>query len=144
MLMSYRILFAYSKKSRHLFFRQYEEHQEEPGLRDGAAFWAKLLSSPRSKQVGSLPRCFWPPAVTDSLGHPVDQEVFDMSCDFTILGKKLELLQNYGLKHHPRKLRDMWYDRRNRQQWVTFWVANIYGGIAILLTLAQVIQGSFK
>ncbi|KAL7788772.1 hypothetical protein V8C43DRAFT_323524 [Trichoderma afarasin] len=141
-LLSLRVLFAYNSESRKLFFKSYYS-QSDIHLED-REFWKSLLAKPKSKRLASLPAYYWPPPATNSQGSLLDQPDFDRSCDFIALGDRLEHLQHYCMKHNPQKLRDMWYDRRNRQQWVTFWAAIIIGATSIVLSLVQVILAGIQ
>lgn len=141
-LLSLRVLFAYNPESRKLFFKTYYS-QSDIHLED-REFWKSLLAKPKSKRLASLPTYCWPPPATNSEGSLLDQPDFDRSCDFIALGDRLEHLQHYCMKHNPQKIRDMWYDRRNRQQWVTFWAAIIIGATSIILSLVQVILAGIQ
>ncbi|KAL7784959.1 hypothetical protein V8C37DRAFT_394843 [Trichoderma ceciliae] len=141
-LLSLRVLFAYDSKSRNLFFKSYYA-RFDVGDED-RDFWKRLLAKKKSKDLATLPTYCWPPPVKNNEGALLDQAVFDRSCDFVILGDRLDHLQRYCMRHNPQKLCDMWYDRRNRQQWVTFWAAIIIGATSLLLSAAQVVLSALQ
>lgn len=142
-LLSLRVLFGSNSKSKDLLFSAYVKQFTTTGS-TGLEVWKELLSNNNPTGFAIFPSFCWPPSVMGSDSMPMRQDEYDMSCDFTILSGKLDKIQQYCLKHNPRKIRDMWYDRRNRQQWVTFWAAIIIGGTSVLLSLIQSILAGLQ
>jgi ABC-type Fe3+ transport system permease subunit len=44
----------------------------------------------------------------------------------------------------PRSLAQLWYDRRKRVQWYTFWVAVLVFVLAVFFGLVQSIEGALQ
>jgi len=65
--------------------------------------------------------------------------VYSAELDFPILGSRLLRIQAFNLRQQPRRIRDLWRDRRNPLQWYTFWAVLIIGGATILLGVLQLL-----
>jgi hypothetical protein len=136
-LLSYRLLFAADSKSRKLFFEIYlPEAKNKPQ----ASFIKKLVSPPKSKDISKISSDCWPESVINSEGQLIEPDVYTSSIDFVIFGRRLIELQNHCARQYPSKIRDMWFDRRNRREWITFWAVLIVGGISIILSFLQFVM----
>ena len=55
-----------------------------------------------------------------------------LRCRLAILKRQLE-------KARPRGWRDLWRDKRDEVQWITFWAVIVIGGAGLMLSLVQVV-----
>ena len=68
----------------------------------------------------------------------VEADSYSAHYNFPIFGSRLLALQEYNLQQQPRRVGDLWHDRRNPLQWYTFWAVIWVGGITIILGFLQV------
>lgn len=121
-LMSYRLLFGLHRESRQLIPHVVDPWSDDPSqVRDLALL--DLCTS--AKRTGAI------------LG--LDKDVYDLTEDFPMLFGKLSTLQTFLNGCKPRTLKDIWRDKRDHAGWMTLWVVLIFGALALLLALAQVI-----
>ena len=120
-LLSYRLLFGQNKKSRRLF----------KSLR-GSTSDPSITSDP----LLSLLCC-------KKNAHPstvsVERASYRLRRDFPILRSRLAILQQHLLNTKPRTWKEIWMDKRDSPQWYTFWTVLIFGLVALVLALIQVI-----
>lgn len=155
-LLSYRLLFAQSAKSRRAALKELA-----PLKRDGKGggfpfdqllatlcenkYWkGRLWWSKMDKQLSKLPLDAWPTCCRDSEERLQERDVYSAMEDFPRLGRRLLQLQKFNLRQKPSKLTDMWRDRRNPLQWYTFWLVLVFGGIANLLALLQLVVAVYQ
>lgn len=120
-LLSYRLLFGQSKRSRRVFRRLFAcnpilKHNADP-----------LLHSICTKKV--FTNQFVPQDRMTYFGHR----------DFLVLGDRLEMLGKELKGAKPKGWRDLVRDRRDTMQYWGFWLVAIVGGASIILSLTQVI-----
>ncbi|DAA75471.1 TPA_exp: Uncharacterized protein A8136_1545 [Trichophyton benhamiae CBS 112371] len=123
-LLSYRLLFAQSAKSRRIFRQSFRLHSEE-----GYPIDSMLPLLCTRKQL--------PPV--DDLSLPVDKLVYFASQDFPILQQRIEIIAKELKDKKPTSIADLIRDRRDTLQFLTFWLVLIFGGIGTLLSLIQVL-----
>ena len=127
MLLSYRLLFAQDKKSRRLFSRLCrdlkKQNQYDPFFDDLCTAKLQTLEKRYPKLRGKL----------DPRGS-----VFYAS-EFECLGSRLLKLQQFGERHKPRKLLDLYKDKRDSEKYFTFWAVIWIGGATIVLGIMQVL-----
>ncbi|KAL6692954.1 hypothetical protein J3F84DRAFT_381179 [Trichoderma pleuroticola] len=58
--------------------------------------------------------------------------------DFPIFSQRLKRLQLFMDGIQPNKIMSIWYDRRDRRLWWTFWTVLIFGCVTIFLTLVSI------
>ncbi|KAK3365466.1 hypothetical protein B0T24DRAFT_635918 [Lasiosphaeria ovina] len=119
-LQSYRLLFGQNKASRDLFQK----------IKPSAAF--AFAYDPLLDELCSSPH---------PVGHLVDREAYPLLPTFPFLGGRIQELQNQLDARKPRTWGDLWRDRRDSAQWMTFWTVLIFGGIGITLNLLSFIVG---
>ncbi|KAF4238261.1 hypothetical protein CNMCM6457_010282 [Aspergillus fumigatiaffinis] len=119
-LLSYRLLFGQTKKSRALFrsldpFRNVPRAVADPLL--------PVLCGKRSCH-GLL---------------PLDTTEYYLPRDFPVLRYRLSVLQDHLARATPRKWVQLWHDNRDSAHWLTFWAVIVFGALGTLLALLQVI-----
>jgi hypothetical protein len=128
-LLSYRVLFGQSSRSRALAQPLIDKLEK-----DGTPFDELLRTlCGRKKDVDKLPHEIWPICCS----HLLESEVYSASTDFPRLGYRLIQLQRFSLRQRPSRLTDLWRDRRNPLQWYTFWAVLWVGGAATVLAIVQ-------
>lgn len=120
-LLSYRLLFGQSKRSRRIFRRLFASN---PILKHNAD---PFLHPICTKKVFTHP--FVPQDRMTYFGHR----------DFLVLGDRLEMLGKDLKAAKPKGWRDLVRDRRDTMQYWGFWLVAIVGGASIILSLTQVI-----
>lgn len=119
-LLSYRLLFGQSKRSRVLFrnmrpFKGVSKEGED-----------KLLSQLCGEKRFAL--------------YPlVERPEYRYEQDFPHLQGKLALLGAFASSKKPRSLRHLWLDKRDTTAWLTFWSVVIFGSIGTLLGILQTV-----
>ncbi|RGP66017.1 hypothetical protein FSPOR_6843 [Fusarium sporotrichioides] len=137
-LLSYRVLFAQSSRSRTLIKKHLQRacrdnEDIDPFL---VILCTKSLSFLRKKV--NLPKDVFPYSALDLEGFLSESETYSANDDFPFFGHKLQALQRYNLRQQPSKVKDLWRDRRNPLQWYTFWIVLWVGGISIILSVVQI------
>ena len=120
-LLSYRLLFGQSAKSRKLFrqiFKPSENHHVDSLL--------PLLCTKKRLPSGSTT-------------IPADRPVYFAARDFPILYARVELIAKELKDSRPNSIGNLLRDRRDTLQFWTFWLVTVFGGISIILSLMQVI-----
>lgn len=65
------------------------------------------------------------------------QESTLRSSNFRHFGTRLAILQSHMVRHRPRRLLDLYRDRRDQEKFYTFWAVIAFGTIAILIGIVQ-------
>lgn len=120
-LLSYRLLFGQSKRSRRVFRHLFAcnpilKHNADP-----------FLHSICTKKIFSH-QCV-----------PQDRMTYFGHRDFLVLGDRLEMLGKELKGVKPKGWSDLVRDRRDTMQYWGFWLVAIVGGASIILSLTQVI-----
>lgn len=120
-VLSYRLLFGQSGRSRRLFrrLRPFENMGSE-------ALDSSLFSICSHKHF----RC---PV------ELVEREEYHLAGDFPHLGSRLARLNRYASRKRPRSMRQLWRDKRDSTAWLALWSVLIFGSVSILLALIQTI-----
>lgn len=129
-LLSYRLLFGQTPKSRKVFRRI---SSQVSTLGAGPDTLLHLLCT--SKQISTQ---------SDESWLPEDRTVYFASKDFGVLYDRVELLAKELENVRPQSMGDLVRDRRDKLQYWTFWLISIIGGIGIVLSLAQVALQAFQ
>ena len=119
-LQSYRLLFGQSKKSRALF-----------RLINPYAGLSANLHDPILATLCSSRSC-----------HLLDlseRGTYYLPQDFPVLRYRISMLQMHLSKTAPRTWSQLWHDKRDSAQWLTFWAVISFGACGTLLALLQVI-----
>jgi hypothetical protein len=67
-----------------------------------------------------------------------ERGAYDLSTNFPHLGPQLANLRKHNMEQSPRKLSELWKDRRSPVQFFAFWATIIIGGLALFLGVLQV------
>ncbi|CAH0057326.1 unnamed protein product [Clonostachys solani] len=129
-LLSYRLLFGQSKKSRKVF-RQTFDPQKLPCPQPDTLL-AALCSQ---KQV---------PAKLGDFPLPVDRHIYYAARDFSVLHDRVELLFQELNGTRPKSISGLLKDRRDTLQFWTFWLVGIFGSLSVTLTFAQVVMQAYQ
>lgn len=120
-VLSYRLLFGQDKRSRQLF-RKLNPFEHIPG--DGRdTFLDKLCGQKRYHSDFNIS----------------ERESYDLPRDFPILRSRLAVILRHLSVKKPRTWRDLWKDKRDSAQWLTFWAVLIIGGLGVFLALLQAV-----
>ncbi|KAJ3944324.1 uncharacterized protein N0V96_005850 [Colletotrichum fioriniae] len=135
-LVSYRLLFGQSARSRKLIRSDLGKLEKSGQPFDNLLH---TLCGPK-KEVDKLPRSIWPVGCRDFEQEKLlESDVYSAQSDFPRLGYRLINLQRFSLRQKPRRLTDLWRDRRNPLQWYTFWAVLWVGGAGIMLAIIQTV-----
>lgn len=119
-LLSYCLLFGQSKKSRILF------RSTDPFARCPSAIRDPLLS-----ELCTTRSC--------CILNASERETYYLPRDFPILRYRISTLQRHLAKSAPRTWTQLWRDKRDSANWLTFWALIAFGALGVLLALLQVI-----
>lgn len=117
-LRSYRLLFGQCKAAR----KQYRSLRPFPDLTPEDTLLHDLC---RNKKC--------------DLTAPYERETYHLEQDFPMYRNRLVLLNDALTKEIPRTWKQLWNDKRDSAQWLTFWLVLIFGGIGIVLQSIQVV-----
>lgn len=125
-LLSYRLLFGQSEKSRKLFRGIFDPAnlpfpQPDTLLHDLCGLRQLSLDA---SQANLLPR---------------DRRVYYAARDFPVLYERVELLTKELSGARPRSMSGLLRDRRDTLQFWTFWLVALFGGVSIALAIIQTI-----
>ncbi|KAK5088844.1 hypothetical protein LTR05_003066 [Lithohypha guttulata] len=68
-----------------------------------------------------------------------EKESYDLDEDFPMYKNRLVVLANALAKEKPRTWKQLWHDKRDSAQWLTFWLVLVIGGIGLILQFTQVV-----
>lgn len=122
-LCSYRLLFGQSKAAR----RQYRSLRPFPD---------SSLEDPLLHDLCGRKRC---DLMARYERETYERETYELDTDFMMYKNRLVLLYNALAKEKPRTWKQLWNDKRDSAQWLTFWLVLVFGGTGILLQFIQVI-----
>lgn len=120
-LLSYRLLFGQTKASRK-FFRKTAPFEDVPKDVEDA-----LLARLCGKET-----CY-------SRGRKADRDIYELSEDFPILRSRIAALHSHLERTKPRTWTELWRDKRDSAQWLTFWAVICFGGLGLLFAFLQVV-----
>ena len=120
-LLSYRLLFGQTKASRK-FFKQTAPFEDVPkDVED------KLLTR----------------LCTDKTYYArdrkADRDIYELSEDFPVLRGRIAVLHSHLEGMKSRTWTELWRDKRDSAQWLTFWAVLFFGGLGLLLALLQAV-----
>lgn len=126
-LQSYRLVFGQDKRSRTMYWNTIR-----PSLRKDKCHDPFLDDLCRLGGASFESR--WP-----DLGELLNmREMAFHPSDFAVYGERLGKIQRYIGQRQPRRLLEMWRDRRNPEKFFTFWAVIIFGGVTVILSLVQI------
>lgn len=73
------------------------------------------------------------------LTAPYERQTYHLEEDFPMYKNRLVLLNNALAKEIPRTWKQLWNDKRDSAQWLTFWLVLIFRGIGIVLQFIQTV-----
>ncbi|KAF5008536.1 hypothetical protein FDECE_5192 [Fusarium decemcellulare] len=124
-LLSYRLLFGQSQRSRK-FFRYLFDASNLPFPQPDSLL--HVLCDQRQPSLG---------------GHssilPRDRRVYYAARDFPVLYERVDLLAKELSGARPRSMSGLLRDRRDTMQFWTFWLVALFGGLSISLAIIQTI-----
>ena len=130
-ILSFRLLFGQSVKSRKLFRHVFTAAMApftQPDTLLAYLCTEKQLPVASSQQAGS-----W---------MPKDKTAYYPARDFPVLYKRVELIAKELGRSKPKSVGGLLRDRRDTLQFWTFWLVAIFGGVSIILSIIQVaLQG---
>lgn len=161
-LLSYRLLFGQTHKSRKLLGQILHHLPSDPeadtsrivgGLQEDMldTFLETLCTSPLHSgrcfsglSLGKKPRPhirgdLFPSSSLNVHDELIESDTYSARDDFPTFGLRLLALQRHNMRRQPSKVTDLWRDRRNPLQWYTFWAVIWVGGGAIVLALLQLV-----
>ncbi|KAK0724551.1 hypothetical protein B0H67DRAFT_680122 [Lasiosphaeris hirsuta] len=120
-LLSYRLLFGQNKLSRDYFSKI------KPAA-PGAIGYDPLLDE-LCTSLGPV-------------GDVADRRAYPLALNFPFLSSKLQELKSHLDAKRPGSWKDLWRDRRDSAQWLTFWTVLIFGACSVTLSvMANVLAG---
>ncbi|KAK0639178.1 hypothetical protein B0T16DRAFT_462878 [Cercophora newfieldiana] len=127
-LLSFRLLFGQSSKSRRLF-----RHVFDPA------------KTPFAHPDTLLPYlCSEKTLEGDEAWIPRDRRIYYAARDFPVLYQRVELLAKELSRARPATVRDLLRDRRDTLQFWTFWLVAIIGGLSLALSAIQVVLAGIQ
>lgn len=138
-LLSYRLLFAQSRRSRRLIRYELDKLRSQGKL---DPLLRTLSSTSLPSLHSTLPRDIFPYSTLTAEGTLQESDTYSAHEDFPSFGYRLLILQRYNLRQQPSRVKDLWRDRRNPLQWYTFWAVVWVGGISIVLSVLQFLVGA--
>ncbi len=120
-LLSYRLLFGQTKKSREVFRSLRPFARIPPDGHD--EFLTQLCGRKR------------PP--DGCAAEILERDEYDLVDDFPYLRSKLVRLSSYASGKRPQSIMQLWADRRNSPAWLAFWSVLLFGSIGLFLALVQ-------
>ncbi|KAK3366726.1 hypothetical protein B0T24DRAFT_558001, partial [Lasiosphaeria ovina] len=132
-LLSYRLLFGQSSRSRKLSLKLLENLKESSRHPD-----CKISLPPPLQQV-PIPYELFHASNLDFDNSLVESDTYSSQDDFPYIGPRLLAVQQYNLRQQPSRIRDLWQDQRNPLQLYTFWAVVWVGGIAAVLSTLQLV-----
>ncbi|KAL3437121.1 hypothetical protein BDV09DRAFT_163825 [Aspergillus tetrazonus] len=141
-LLTYRLLFGQSANARAFSVKLLEQLERssraiDPFLRTICSTKITQSRFLRRFTKPKFPAKLLPMSNLDLYDFPIESNTYSSRNDFPYFGSRILALQQYNLTQQPRRVRDLWRDRRNPLQWYTFWAVLWIGGISIILSLLQ-------
>jgi len=124
-LLSYRLLFGQTRKSRNAF-RSINPFLKGTASRDKIRDPLLLTLCTTKIWLGIYP-------------GPSDKETYSLPRDFPILRYRLSVLQGHLSNTTSRTWVQLWRDNRDSANWLTFWAVILFGAFGSLMALLQVI-----
>lgn len=121
-LLSYRLLFGLSTKSRRLFRQTFNSSQKH--ARPVDTLLPLICTRKRFPYISTF--------------ILMDRPVYFADRDFPVLYERVKLISKEIKDARPNSIGDLIRDRRDTLQFWTFWLVSIIGGISILLSFVQV------
>jgi hypothetical protein len=120
-LLSYRLLFGQSRRSRRLF-RRLRPFTHVP--HEGHDRFLSLICGKK--------QCEFPITL-------IEREEYDLAGDLPHIRARIERLNSYASSKKPRSILQLWRDKRDSTAWLALWSVLIFGSVSILLGMIQAI-----
>ncbi|KAL3494997.1 hypothetical protein BJX62DRAFT_246365 [Aspergillus germanicus] len=131
-ILSYRLLFGQTKKSRALF------RSVDPFLRWHGDRRRRVKDPILSSLCGSRSYLALPLDLRQAWSL-TEKETYNLPQDFPILRYRIVILQSHLSAAKPRTLTQLWRDKRNSADWMTFWAVIVFGSFGSVMAFLQVI-----
>ncbi|OAX82522.1 hypothetical protein ACJ72_03132, partial [Emergomyces africanus] len=122
-LLSYRLLFGQTNTSRR-FFRQ-------------TAPFKGLPKNVHDLLLAHL--CGTKEGYVSEYADTVEQDVYDLAEHFPILRSRIVALHSHMGRATTKTWSELWRDKRDSAQWLTFWALLVFGGLGLLFSFLQVL-----
>ena len=123
-LSSYRLLFGQSKEGRQYFRQTVHSQAFEDIPPEGQDPLLTILCGRKT---------------IDFSAHGKDRTLYRLARDFPMLRCRIAVLKKLLDTSKPRGWKELWRDKRDSAQWVTFWAVIVIGGAGLLLSFMQVV-----
>lgn len=120
-LLSYRLLFGQSRRSRSLFRRLRPFDQIPPEEHD--RILSLICGRKRFKSPITL----------------TEREEYVLASDFPHLRSRMVRLNAYAKSKKPHSIRQLWRDKRDSTAWFAFWSVLVFGSASIVLGVIQTV-----
>ncbi|KAH6887139.1 hypothetical protein B0T10DRAFT_490750 [Thelonectria olida] len=120
-LLTYRLLFGQSRRSRSLFRR----------LRP----WACIPNEGHDQFLSMI-------CGRKQFNCPVpliEREEYNVAGDFRHLRSRIVRLNNYASSRKPRSIRQLWRDKRDSTAWLALWSVLIFGSVSLLVGVISMV-----
>lgn len=136
-LLSYRLLFGQTKKSRSFFRSSFMSSSKR---RKGGASKSNNISIDENIRDAILPElCGKEAPYQCSIDNLVEKESYYLPRDFPMLRYRISVLQRQLSISTPRTWMQLWRDKRDSSGWLTFWAVIIFGVFGSLMAFLQVL-----
>lgn len=136
-LLSYRLLFGQTKKSRSFFRSSFMSSSRR---RKGGASKSNNISIDGNIRDAILPElCGKEAPYQCSIDNLVEKESYYLPRDFPMLRYRISVLQRQLSISTPRTWMQLWRDKRDSSGWLTFWAVIIFGVFGSLMAFLQVL-----
>lgn len=142
--MSYRILFGQRRAARQLAKTELRAAKALHGQQYDVLLDTLCTRPSKAIAAGLLGRfpTLWPVSCRSFADTLQNESTYSARNNFPLLGARLARLEEFNLRQQPKRLRDIWRDRRNPLQWYTLWAVLILGGLSIVVGLLQLFVGA--
>ncbi|PWY82925.1 hypothetical protein BO70DRAFT_336008 [Aspergillus heteromorphus CBS 117.55] len=134
-LLSYRLLFAQTKKARRVF-RAVDPFAHGPresrDLLLGSLCGKRKNNDDRNNNSDMM-------MVLCGLGVPLQKETYCLPRDFPVLRYRITVLQRLLDTTTARTWAQLWRDKRDSANWLTFWAVIFFGAFGSLMAFMQVV-----
>lgn len=136
-ILSYRLLFGQTKKSRSFFRSSFMSSNKR---RKGGASKSNDISVDENIRDSILPElCGKETPCKSNVNNLIEKETYYLPRDFPILHYRISVLQRQLSISTPRTWMQLWRDKRDSSGWLTFWAVIVFGVFGSLMAFLQVL-----
>ncbi|KAI6351048.1 hypothetical protein MCOR25_010191 [Pyricularia grisea] len=128
-ILSYRLIFGQSKRSR-ATFRRLRPFTKIPPAEHDKVLW-QLCGRKRPELLLH--------SGDGGVVDLVERDEYDLAGDFPHLRSRLTRLSAHAASRKPRSIRQLWQDNRDSTAWLAFWSVLIFGSVSVVLGLTQTV-----